>query len=124
MMTKPCGNWPKLHKVRSGMRITGKGRNKSFLIAKAGGGTIAQLEALFPEGHPYRHSTIGSMADLDAASLDDVVAFHDRWQSGQLLSRMMQDIGMLRRWMAFGLVLLVVNVLTIFIGTLLLNLLF
>ena len=25
----------------------------------------AQLEALFPEGHPYRHSTIGSMADLD-----------------------------------------------------------
>ncbi|HYG30368.1 MAG TPA: pitrilysin family protein [Allosphingosinicella sp.] len=30
------------------------------------------LEALFPEGHPYRHSTIGSMADLDAASLEDV----------------------------------------------------
>src|SRR5687768_9492766 len=32
----------------------------------------AQLEALFPEGHPYRHSTIGSMADLDSASLEDV----------------------------------------------------
>ncbi|PWG02309.1 M16 family metallopeptidase [Sphingosinicella humi] len=32
----------------------------------------AQLEALFPEGHPYAHSTIGSMADLDAASLADV----------------------------------------------------
>ncbi|WES62725.1 ABC transporter ATP-binding protein [Microbacter sp. GSS18] len=48
------------------------------------------------------------------------VAFHDRWQSGQLLSRMMQDISMLRRWMAFGLVLLVVNVLTIAVGTLLL----
>ncbi|HYE27733.1 MAG TPA: pitrilysin family protein [Allosphingosinicella sp.] len=32
----------------------------------------AQLEALFPEGHPYRHSTIGSMADLDAATLEDV----------------------------------------------------
>ena len=32
----------------------------------------AQLAALFPEGHPYRHSTIGSMADLNAASLDDV----------------------------------------------------
>jgi zinc protease len=31
-----------------------------------------QLEGLFPEGHPYRHSTIGSMADLDAASMDDV----------------------------------------------------
>jgi zinc protease len=30
------------------------------------------LENLFPEGHPYRHSPIGSMADLDAASLEDV----------------------------------------------------
>jgi predicted Zn-dependent peptidase len=30
------------------------------------------LEALFPEGHPYRHSTIGSMADLDAASMQTV----------------------------------------------------
>ena len=29
-------------------------------------------DALFPVGHPYRHSTIGSMADLDAASLADV----------------------------------------------------
>ena len=32
----------------------------------------AQLAALFPGGHPYRHSTIGSMTDLDAASLEDV----------------------------------------------------
>jgi len=30
------------------------------------------LEGVFPPGHPYRHSTIGSMADLEAASLDDV----------------------------------------------------
>jgi predicted Zn-dependent peptidase len=28
--------------------------------------------ALFPEGHPYRHDTIGSMADLSAASLETV----------------------------------------------------
>ncbi|HWS52071.1 MAG TPA: ABC transporter ATP-binding protein [Microbacterium sp.] len=48
------------------------------------------------------------------------VAFHDRWQSGQLLSRMMQDIGLIRRWLAFGLVLLVVNILTIAIGSVLL----
>ncbi|PTQ10742.1 peptidase M16 [Sphingomonas oleivorans] len=32
----------------------------------------ALFEGLFPEDHPYRHATIGSMADLDAASLDDV----------------------------------------------------
>jgi len=30
---------------------------------------------LFPPDHPYHHSVIGSMADLDAASLDDVRAF-------------------------------------------------
>ncbi|GAB3603957.1 ABC transporter ATP-binding protein [Microbacterium aureliae] len=48
------------------------------------------------------------------------VAFHDRWQSGQLLSRMMQDLSMMRRWLAFGLVLLVVNVITIAVGTVLL----
>src|SRR5215218_4860050 len=32
----------------------------------------AVLEGLFPDGHPYQHSTIGSMADLDKASLGDV----------------------------------------------------
>jgi predicted Zn-dependent peptidase len=30
------------------------------------------LDGLFPANHPYEHTTIGSMADLDAASLDDV----------------------------------------------------
>jgi predicted Zn-dependent peptidase len=30
---------------------------------------------LYPSDHPYHHSTIGSMEDLDAASLEDVKAF-------------------------------------------------
>ena len=30
------------------------------------------FENLFPKGHPYHHSTIGSMADLNSASLADV----------------------------------------------------
>jgi len=30
---------------------------------------------LYPDDHPYHHPTIGSMADLDAASLEDVGAF-------------------------------------------------
>jgi predicted Zn-dependent peptidase len=35
-----------------------------------------KLQALlFPEGHPYHHPTIGSMEDLDAASLNDVQEF-------------------------------------------------
>lgn len=32
----------------------------------------SKLEGLFPEGHPYRWSTIGSLDDLNAASLEDV----------------------------------------------------
>jgi predicted Zn-dependent peptidase len=32
----------------------------------------AQTAALFPADHPYGHTTIGSMADLDVASLNDV----------------------------------------------------
>ncbi|MEO8314704.1 MAG: pitrilysin family protein [Pseudomonadota bacterium] len=35
----------------------------------------AQLAALLPADHPYGHSTIGSMADLDNASLADVKAW-------------------------------------------------
>lgn len=48
------------------------------------------------------------------------VAFHDRWQSGQLLSRMMQDINLIRRWLAFGSILLIVNMLTVVMGAVLL----
>ena len=36
-------------------------------------------ELAFPEGHPYHHSTIGSMADLDAASLEDARSFYSTW---------------------------------------------
>ncbi|MDP9273507.1 MAG: insulinase family protein [Chloroflexota bacterium] len=32
-------------------------------------------ELLFPESHPYHHSTMGSMEDLSAAKLEDVKAF-------------------------------------------------
>ncbi|MFW2831031.1 M16 family metallopeptidase [Sphingomonas sp. ID0503] len=44
-----------------------EGDNKPYGLVE-----YAQLQALFPEGHPYQHSTIGSMKDLDSASLDDV----------------------------------------------------
>jgi hypothetical protein len=38
-------------------------------------------EALYPKGHPYSWTTIGSLADLDAATLQDVRQFHKRWYS-------------------------------------------
>ena len=36
-------------------------------------------EALYPQGHPYRWTVIGSLEDLDAASVDDAKAFHHDW---------------------------------------------
>jgi ATP-binding cassette subfamily B protein len=51
------------------------------------------------------------------AQLQDLpVGFHDRWPSGQLLSRAVSDLNLIRRWISFGLVLLVVNVITIVVG--------
>ncbi|PZE57579.1 ABC transporter ATP-binding protein [Curtobacterium sp. MCPF17_001] len=58
-----------------------------------------------------------SMRNALYAKLQDLpVAFHDRWESGQLLSRSVSDLSLIRRWLAFGIVLLVVNVVTIVIG--------
>jgi zinc protease len=37
------------------------------------------MAAVFAPGHPYHHTPIGSMEDLDAASLDDVQAFFRTW---------------------------------------------
>ena len=51
------------------------------------------------------------------ARLQDLpVSFHDRWPSGQLLSRAVSDLGLIRRWLSFGLVLLVVNLVVIVVG--------
>ncbi len=44
------------------------------------------------------------------------IAFHDRWQSGQLLSRAVSDMSTLRRFIAFALIFLVVNSLTLVMG--------
>lgn len=37
------------------------------------------LENLYPRDHPYSWPVIGSLADLDAATLDDVHGFYRRW---------------------------------------------
>ena len=47
------------------------------------------------------------------------VAFHDRWGSGQLLSRSMSDLSLLRRWLAFGALMLVVSTVTVLTGLIL-----
>src|SRR5690606_37547132 len=44
-------------------------------------GQLRQVVAqtMYPEGHPYHHTTIGSMNDLNAASLEDVKQWFRTW---------------------------------------------
>jgi ATP-binding cassette subfamily B protein len=79
-------------------------------------------EALFVLLRRWLVLTPGTFVEADMrnalyAKLQDLpVAFHDRWPSGQLLSRAVGDLSMIRRWLSFGLVLLVANLLTLIVG--------
>jgi ATP-binding cassette subfamily B protein len=65
---------------------------------------------------PGTHVEAGLRRTLYAKLQDLEVAFHDKWPSGQLLSRASSDLSMIRRWLSFGLVLLVANLFTIVVG--------
>lgn len=45
------------------------------------------------------------------------MSFHRRWQSGQLLSRVMNDLGTIRQFLGFGLLFLVLNTIQIVVVT-------
>ena len=83
---------------------------------------LGALEAAFIMARRFFVLTPGTHVEATMrttlyAKLQDLpVAFHDRWQSGQLLSRAMSDLGLIRRWLSFGIVLLVVNLITIAVG--------
>jgi len=65
-----------------------QGDNQPFGLVE-----YAMTEALFPADHPYGHTTIGSMADLDAASLDDVRAwFRDHYAPNNAVLALAGDI--------------------------------
>jgi ATP-binding cassette, subfamily B, bacterial len=61
-----------------------------------------------------------AVADLEKTIRDDLYAhlqrlepaYHDEWQSGQLLSRATTDLGTIRRFMGFGIVFLFISTLT------------
>jgi ATP-binding cassette, subfamily B, bacterial len=65
---------------------------------------------------PGTHVEAAMRTTLYAKLQDLPVAFHDKWASGQLLSRAMSDLGLIRRWLSFGVVLLIVNLVTIVVG--------
>jgi zinc protease len=54
-------------------------RRQSYENRPYGGFWEAQAEALYPARHPYSWTTIGSMEDLSAASLEDVESFFRRY---------------------------------------------
>ena len=65
---------------------------------------------------PGTYVESGLRSTLYAKLQDLPVSFHDRWPSGQLLSRATQDLSLIRRWLSFGVVLLVANAITIIAG--------
>lgn len=69
-----------------------------------------------------------AVSDLEATLRQDLyvrlqslpMEFHNRWQSGQLLSRVTVDLSTIRRFMGFGLLFLVINILQLIVVTALL----
>lgn len=50
-------------------------RRQNYENAPYGALWLVVPELMYPEGHGYRHPTIGSHADLEAATVDDVTSF-------------------------------------------------
>uniref|UniRef100_UPI0015F0E0CB ABC transporter ATP-binding protein n=1 Tax=Streptomyces shenzhenensis TaxID=943815 RepID=UPI0015F0E0CB len=67
---------------------------------------------------PLSHVEAEMRADLYGHLQRLPVAFHDRWASGQLLSRATTDLMLLRMFLAFPLTFLLVNGVTILVGVL------
>jgi len=54
-------------------------RRQSFENAPYGPSNLALMDTVFPAGHPYHGAVIGSMADLTAATIEDVHSFYQRY---------------------------------------------
>jgi zinc protease len=54
-------------------------KRQSYDNVPYGNAIIDIYAAIFPKDHPYHHATIGSMEDLDAASVQDVHEFFRRY---------------------------------------------
>ncbi|MCV2396053.1 ABC transporter ATP-binding protein/permease [Actinotalea sp. M2MS4P-6] len=102
------------------------GGNLSAVVAAAGlVALLGVLEAFLVWTRRALIASPGTTAEREMRTalfdhlLDLPIAFHDRWAGGQLLSRSMSDLSMLRRWMVFGLVMLVVSATTVVVGVVL-----
>ncbi|MEH1054353.1 ABC transporter ATP-binding protein [Micromonospora sp. CPCC 206171] len=77
---------------------------------------LAEAMLIFIRRWTQSSSSVGMESAIRAdiyAHLQRLPAgFHDRWQSGQLLSRITSDLSVIRRFLSFGLLFLVLNLVT------------
>ena len=108
LMTKAVIDGPVRHQDQQGLWLLG---------AAAMGVGITEAVLWFIRRWLVSRATMGVEADIRKdlyARLQILpMSFHGGWQSGQLLSRIMNDLGTIRRFMSFGLTFLLLNILQI-----------
>jgi zinc protease len=60
-------------------RVVRSERRQRYENAPYGADRFAVSEALWPEGHPHRHLTIGRHEDIEATSLERIASFYRTW---------------------------------------------
>ena len=112
LMTKAVIDGPVRHQDQHGLWVLG---------AAAMGVGISEAVLWFIRRWLVARATMGVEADIRKdlyARLQILpMSFHGRWQSGQLLSRIMNDLSTIRRFMSFGMVFLLLNILQITVVT-------
>ena len=112
LMTKAVIDGPVRHQDPHGLWVLG-----SAAVAVG----ISEAVLWFIRRWMVARATMGVEADIRKdlyARLQILpMSFHGRWQSGQLLSRVMNDLSTIRRFLSFGLVFLILNTLQIVVVT-------
>ena len=112
LMTKAVIDGPVRHQDQHGLWLLG---------SAAMGVGISEAVLWFIRRWLVARGTMGVEADIRKdlyARLQILpMSFHGRWQSGQLLSRIMNDLSTIRRFMSFGMVFLLLNVIQITVVT-------
>jgi ATP-binding cassette subfamily B protein len=112
LMTKAVIDGPVRHQDQRGLWLLG---------AAAVGVGLSEAVLWFIRRWLVARATMGVEADIrnDLYARLQVLpmSFHGRWQSGQLLSRTMNDLSTIRRFMSFGMVFLILNFIQIIVVT-------
>jgi ATP-binding cassette, subfamily B, bacterial len=112
LMTKAVIDGPVRHQDQHGLWVLG---------AAAMGVGISEAVLWFIRRWLVSRATMGVEADIRKdlyARLQILpMSFHGRWQSGQLLSRIMNDLSTIRRFMSFGMVFLLLNIIQVTVVT-------